>query len=104
VKPASGRRLPRGRSAWLSVALELNRGPRIVSQIAGWAPQSPPESPIQHILSPGALNLRAGDFFARLLATSREPRGRAAAMRWNLNAGRALSPIVIRGGGATGDD
>jgi hypothetical protein len=84
-------------------APELNRGPRITLQIAGWTPQPPP-SPIQHILSPGARNLRAGDFFARLSATSREPRGRAAAMRWNLNAGRALSPIVIRGGGATGDD
>jgi hypothetical protein len=30
---------------------------------------------------------------------AREQRGRAAAMRWNLNAGRALRSIVIRGGG-----
>jgi hypothetical protein len=57
-------------------APELNR---ITLQIAVWTPHPP--SPIQHILSPGALNLRAGDFFARLSATSREPRGRVAFRR-----------------------
>jgi hypothetical protein len=60
----------------------------------------PPFAHPAHPSAPARSTFVPGTFFARLSATSREPRGRATPMRWNLNAGHALRLFGVRRDGA----